>query len=108
MGYSGSTVIPMQKKNTELTLSKNEEVKDEGKKRESAREINRWFMGFTSIGGLSQINASESKVSKIFWLILFLVGVIATIWNVQQILVQFFKFDVSKKKKECKGRNLNP
>ena len=75
MTYSGSAVMLTKKKNIELALSKNQENDEDESAgdKDSARAINRWFMGFTSIGGLSQINASDTKVSKIFWLILFIV-----------------------------------
>ena len=59
-----------------------------GQKKDSSLEIYdifHRFMAFTSIGGLTQIHATQSWISRLFWAVLFLVGIVLTTWNVYQI-----------------------
>ncbi len=52
-----------------------EEVK---RKRKS---VVRWFLSFTSIGGLAQVNNTDQRLSKSIWSLVFVIGAIATLWN---------------------------
>ena len=49
-------------------------------------KVTSWFLSFTTIGGLTQINASNLNLSKFVWLLLFLTGVGLTVWNVTQVV----------------------
>ena len=51
------------------------------------KDVHSWYMGFTSIGGLSQYASNDLTVSKVFWLILFLVGMALTLMNFIQVLI---------------------
>ena len=42
-----------------------------------------WFYKFTSIGGITHVRESDSKIAKKFWTALFLIGCIMTIWGVK-------------------------
>ena len=49
----------------------------------------KWFLNFTSIGGISQFRSSDRSISKAFWRILFCVGCSLTIWNVNKVLSDY-------------------
>ena len=51
--------------------------------------IHHWFMDFTSIGGLSQMVATDLAVSKVFWFVLFVIGVVMTVVSVAQVWNDF-------------------
>ena len=54
-------------------------------------EVPAWFLSFTTIGGLTQFHASDISISKAAWLLLFLVGVGLTTWNVQQVVSDYLE-----------------
>ena len=53
--------------------------------------VTTWFLNFTTIGGLTQFNASEIKLSKASWLVLFVVGTCLTVWNVQRVVSDYLE-----------------
>ena len=54
-----------------------------------------WFLSFTSIGGLSQYSSNDLKVSKLFWLVLFLIGFVLTIVNFIKVIQSILAFGVT-------------
>ena len=59
------------------------------------KRILKWWLGFTSFGGLAQFNASDVTVSKAAWFALFLVGGVATVWNVERVVKDYQSRPVS-------------
>ena len=51
-----------------------------------AKDVHNWYMGFTSIGGLSQFANTDLQVSKVLWFLLFVAGLIMTIVNFTQVI----------------------
>ena len=65
---------------------------NEDEKNDNAKKVKGlwcWFMGFTSIGGLSQSNNTDAKIAKAVWIILFFIFAIMTILNVDRIMVEY-------------------
>lgn len=48
-----------------------------------------FFWEFTSIGGLVQFRSTNLKVSKIIWLVLFLVASILTFLNIERVISEY-------------------
>ena len=48
-----------------------------------------WFFNFTSIGGLSQINATDWTISKIIWAILFCIGAALTAVSLHMVIKDY-------------------
>jgi hypothetical protein len=51
-----------------------------------------WFLSFTTIGGLSQLHATDLRSSKAVWLVLFVTGAVLTAVNVGAVVRDFFAF----------------
>lgn len=53
-----------------------------------------WFKGFTSIGGLVQYNVTDWSMSKKCWMILFILGLVATLLNVIDVFEDYHRYGV--------------
>ena len=51
-----------------------------------------WFYKFTSIGGITHVRESDSKIAKKFWTALFLIGCIMTIWGVKISIENYMEY----------------
>ena len=71
----------------------------EDKKNEMEEEdsLGKWFLQFTSVGGLSQLGQSKFMLSKIVWLLLLITGVIVTIVMCLDIYHEYHEYEVSAK-----------
>ena len=56
--------------------------------------VGKWFLQFTSVGGLSQLGQSKFMLSKIVWLLLLIFGVIMTIYQCVDIYQEYYKYEV--------------
>ena len=54
----------------------------------------KWFLQFTSVGGLSQLGQSKFILSKIVWLLLLVFGIIMTIFMCVEIYHEYFRYEV--------------
>lgn len=54
-----------------------------------------WYVGFTSVGGLTQCRDSDNNLSRVCWFVLFICGLLLTIWNVGEVIQAFFAKEVS-------------
>ena len=50
-----------------------------------------WYMTFTSTGGLTQFYGSKNNLSKVFWMVLTLSGLILTIWSIERTISNFLQ-----------------
>ena len=50
-----------------------------------------WFMGFTSIGGLSHSHSTDGERFKPVWIILFITGTALTAWTLWGITVDYLQ-----------------
>ena len=71
-----------------------EDKKDEVEEEDS---LGKWFLQFTSVGGLSQLGQSKFMLSKIVWLLLLITGVIVTIVMCVDIYHEYHEYQVSVK-----------
>ncbi|XP_059096686.1 acid-sensing ion channel 4-A-like [Tigriopus californicus] len=53
-----------------------------------------WFLGFTTIGGLTHFRGNNICLSKAIWFILFIAGICATIWQIYSVLINYFEYNV--------------
>ena len=51
-----------------------------------------WFSKFTSIPGFSQARGSDNKYSRCVWAVLFVVGVILTIYGVKSSISNYLEY----------------
>ena len=56
-----------------------------------------WFMAFTSIGGLSQVHATNLTASKAIWVVLFLMGFGMTMFGMFQVFSEFLARGITTK-----------
>ena len=61
---------------------------------EDEDNVGKWFLQFTSVGGLSQLGQSKFILSKIAWLLLLIFGVVVTIKNCVEIYQDYYKWEV--------------
>ena len=59
------------------------------KKEANGYAMGSWFMGFTSIGGLSQSHATDLRFAKMGWCVLFVVCMVLTIMNVEHLFQDY-------------------
>lgn len=64
------------------------------KKEWSFGQTGSWFLKFTSIGGLAQFQATDIRLSKLIWLILFMVGTVLTILGIKVEVDGYFDYGV--------------
>ena len=74
-----------------LLRRKSRNNRDQKYSKMSKYSVISWFMGFTSLGGLSQVQNSDRTISKAVWGILFIVGCSMTIWNINQVSDDYLK-----------------
>ncbi len=72
-----------------------EAIMPEGTKN-NRKSVVRWFLGFTSIGGLAQVNNTDQRLSKSIWSLVFVIGAIATLWNFIGVWEDYYSNQVSK------------
>ena len=78
---------------TVVEKKKLKEVKREDEEEEDS--LGKWFLQFTSVGGLSQLGQSKFMLSKIVWLLLLVTGVIVTIFMCVDIYHEYHEYEVS-------------
>ena len=61
---------------------------------EDEDNVGKWFLQFTSVGGLSQLGQSKFILSKIAWLLLLIFGVVVTIKNCVEIYQDYYEWEV--------------
>lgn len=62
----------------------------------ASQSLLQWFVQSTTIGGLTQLgNANRMSLAKPVWLILFIIGAGFTIWNVQEVVKDYLRNEVS-------------
>ncbi|XP_059092237.1 acid-sensing ion channel 2-like [Tigriopus californicus] len=66
-----------------------------------------WFLGFTSIGGLSQHHATNWNISKAIWLVLFIGGTSATLTQLYSIMTTYFEYNVVTSVTNTEVQSLN-
>ena len=81
-----------------MTGAKKRKLKNIEEKEEDGDEdsVGKWFLQFTSVGGLSQLGQSKFFVSKIAWLLLLIFGAIMTIYMCIGIYNEWKEYEVSK------------
>ena len=68
-----------------------------------------WFYNFTTIGGITQIRDSENKIVKRIWFVLFIFGVMMTIWGVQVSIHNYLEYrSITTVSKEYKNLLIFP
>ncbi len=50
----------------------------------------KWFLEFTSIGGLSQAHSTNLRLSKLVWTLIFVLGAALTFWNFVGVLEDYW------------------
>ena len=75
-----------------MTVAKKKKLKE--MEEEDEDNVGRWFLQFTSVGGLSQLGQSKFMLSKIVWLLLLIFGVIMTIYQCVDIYQEYYKYEV--------------
>ena len=75
-----------------MTVAKKKKLKEI--EEEDEDNVGRWFLQFTSVGGLSQLGQSKFMLSKIVWLLLLIFGVIMTIYQCVDIYQEYYKYEV--------------
>ena len=76
-----------------MAVVEKKKLKEE--KREEEDSVGKWFLQFTSVGGLSQLGQSKFMLSKIVWLLLLITGVIVTIVMCIDIYHEWREYEVS-------------
>ena len=61
----------------------------------SGKGVLHWFLNSTSVGGLSQSNSSELKLSKFCWIVLFIIGMSLTFWNLDNVVKDYMRRPVT-------------
>ena len=59
---------------------------------EKSRNVLEWFVKFTSIGGFTQARDSDNKLSRLAWTLLFLTGLILTIWGIVVLVISYCEY----------------
>jgi hypothetical protein len=78
------------------TSSSSNNIKKPGKKLGTvAKEVHQWYLGFTSIGGLSQFSSNDLTISKIFWFILFVIGAVLTVIGFVTVVIDILAYQVT-------------
>ncbi len=54
-----------------------------------------WFLGFTSIGGLAQTQATDTSASRAVWTVIFVLGAVLTVWNFGAVMDDYHANKVS-------------
>ena len=75
-----------------MTVAKKKKLKEI--EEEDEDNVGKWFLQFTSVGGLSQLGQSKFMLSKIVWLLLLIFGVIMTIYQCVDIYQEYYKYEV--------------
>ena len=70
---------PSTRASTAMTVAKKRKLKNI-EEEEDEDSVGKWFLQFTSVGGLSQLGQSKFLVSKIAWFLLLIFGVFMTIY----------------------------
>ena len=52
-------------------------------------------MGFTSIHGLSHLKSSSNWLIKLFWGLVFLIGLALTVWSVARVIIDYRKYEAN-------------
>ena len=79
-----STTIKISPRDSAPKVAANYEVpkellaQEKLKEDQSFKSVFVWFMNFTSIGGLSQSKADRGPIAKLFWMIMFFLGLAGT------------------------------
>ena len=68
--------------------------RNKGKQQGGFLDLLRWYVGFTSVGALHQVKASEERCSKLFWAVLFSVGIVLTTWNLYVVYQEYMEYPV--------------
>ena len=87
--------IKFNKLKESVNMYDNNEKEDKKKSCKKEEWAVTWFLQFTSIGGLAQHYATDWKISKVIWLLLFLAGLVLTLINVKSVLDDFQAHNVS-------------
>ena len=56
------------------------------------KNVLKWFVQFTSIGGFTQSRDSDNKISRAVWGVLFMVGLVLTIAGIVSLIIDFCQF----------------
>ena len=75
-----------------MTVAKKKKLKEI--EEEDEDNVGKWFLQFTSVGGLSQLGQSKFMLSKIVWLLLLIFGIIMTIYQCVDIYQEYYKYEV--------------
>ena len=54
----------------------------------------RWWMGYTSIHGLSHLKGSSNAFTKVIWALAFTAGVFMTSTSVVKVVMDYRKYEV--------------
>ena len=57
------------------------------------KEVLQWFDQNNTLGGWTPSFHSDNKISRIFWTILFLIGVALTIWSIRAAFERYFEYN---------------
>ena len=77
-----------------MTVAKKRKLKNI-EEEEDEDSVGKWFLQFTSVGGLSQLGQSKFLVSKIAWFLLLIFGVFMTIYMCIGIYDEWYEYEVS-------------
>ena len=70
-------------------LHKNIALPNENK----SRNIWKWFVNFSSIGGFTQARDADNKISTLVWTVLFLVGFVLTVSGLVTMVLYFLEYN---------------
>ena len=57
------------------------------------KEVLQWFDQNNTLGGWTPSFHSDNKISRIFWTILFLIGVALTLWSIRAAFERYFDYN---------------
>ena len=77
-----------------MSVAKKKKLKDITEEEDGEDNVGKWFLQFTSVGGLSQFGQSKFILSKIAWLLLLIFGIIITIYQCVDLYHEYYEYEV--------------